>query len=102
MKKRFPYYPRGVFIKGTAQYDYFWMLDPTAGFENVNNFDFQELTDEDLRDEKTDLSHGDCYCDSIASEFGWRHIRFWKRIVGKLRSQAMTAHASPLVRTVWT
>ena len=86
--------PPGVFIKGTAQYEYFWMYDPTAGFENVDNFDFQELTDEDEKKIKYSDVEDDCYCMYQVKEWGWRALRSWQRILGKLRSQAMTAPAS--------
>ena len=94
MKMR--YYPPGVFIKGTAQYDYFWKYDTTAGLENVDDFDFEALSDE-FEDFDGDFG---CYCDEVAKEFGYRGIRFWQRIVGNLRSQAMPARASALVHAV--
>ena len=101
MKRRFPYYPRGVFIKGTAQYDYFWKHDPTGGFENVDNFAWAA---DPWPESEHRLSGGIavhlCDCKNRAKEFGYRELRFWNRIVGKLRSQAMTARASTLVRTV--
>ena len=98
--RKCPYYPPGVFIKGAAQYDYFWKYGPLAGFENVANFDFEALSDDAGWTPPGSECDDDCYCEAIAQEFGFRGVRFWQRIVGKLRSQAMAARASALVRSV--
>ena len=57
--------PKGTFIKGIAEYDYFWKDDTTAGLENVDNFDFQELTDEDEKMLKYSDVEDDCYLSLI-------------------------------------
>ena len=74
--------PKGTFIKGIAEYDYFWKDDTTAGLENVDNFDFQELTDEDEKTLKYCFVEWNCYCRYSAKEWGWRALRFWQRILG--------------------
>ena len=74
--------PQGTFIKGIAEYDYFWKDDTTAGLENVDNFDFQELTDEDEKTLKYCFVEWNCYCRHSAKEWGWRALRVWQRILG--------------------